>query len=369
MDLRKRISASDVVLKALGLLLLTAAVLKGHELLTVPVANKDLFSWRPFLIFEVEFELAMAIWLLSGLFKRLAWLAAVACFSLFCCVTLYKALTGAASCGCFGRVHVNPWTTLCAIDLPSVVALALFRPGGLRPQLLFLCLRSPRRRFLAFIRRFFMPLPSWAKCICTAGLALVMLATTTRILAVSRPPKTTPQYEILEPKTWIGKELPILKHIDIADQLRQGTWLVMFYHHDCPECQRVIPLYQGIAGDLKESKYCVHVAFIEIPPYGSDQVLRRDTICSVGRLAKERNWFVATPAVALIVDARVKVAWEAGAPDFRTVFRNLAVPQAKTSGVSDQVSLPGSAWPQAMKWGQLLCRKEVADMIGMCDSS
>ena len=35
----RRLLASDVVLKALGLLLLTAAVLKGHELLTVPVAN------------------------------------------------------------------------------------------------------------------------------------------------------------------------------------------------------------------------------------------------------------------------------------------------------------------------------------------
>ena len=48
----RRLSASDVVLKALGLLLLTAAVLKGHELLTVPTADKDLWSWRPFLIFQ-----------------------------------------------------------------------------------------------------------------------------------------------------------------------------------------------------------------------------------------------------------------------------------------------------------------------------
>ena len=45
-------SASDVVLKVLGLLLLTAAALKGHELLTAPVANRDLWSWRPFLIFQ-----------------------------------------------------------------------------------------------------------------------------------------------------------------------------------------------------------------------------------------------------------------------------------------------------------------------------
>lgn len=46
----RRLSASDIVLTVLGLLLLTAAVLKGHELLSVPVAGKDLWSWRPFLI-------------------------------------------------------------------------------------------------------------------------------------------------------------------------------------------------------------------------------------------------------------------------------------------------------------------------------
>ncbi len=77
----RRLSASDIVLKVLGLLLLTAAVLKGHELLSVPVVGKDLWSWRPFLIFQVEFELALGIWLLSGVFKRLAWLAGLLCFA------------------------------------------------------------------------------------------------------------------------------------------------------------------------------------------------------------------------------------------------------------------------------------------------
>jgi hypothetical protein len=93
----RRCSASDIVLKVLGLLLLTAAVLKGHELLTVPVANKDLWPWRPFLVFQVEFELALGIWLLSRSFKRLVCLASLAFFALFCGVTLCNALTGTAS--------------------------------------------------------------------------------------------------------------------------------------------------------------------------------------------------------------------------------------------------------------------------------
>ena len=68
----RRLSGSDIVLKVLGLLLLAATVLKGLELLSVPVAGKDLWSSRPFLILTVEFELALAIWLLSGLLKNAA---------------------------------------------------------------------------------------------------------------------------------------------------------------------------------------------------------------------------------------------------------------------------------------------------------
>jgi|GEM_PF-4124603 hypothetical protein len=54
----------DVLIRLLGLVLLTGAVLKGWQLLTEPVANVDLWSKRLFLIFVVEFELALSVWLL-----------------------------------------------------------------------------------------------------------------------------------------------------------------------------------------------------------------------------------------------------------------------------------------------------------------
>jgi len=118
---------SSLILRMLGGLLVTAALLKGHELFTLPVANKDLWSYRPFLIFQAECELALGLWLLSGLWKRWAWRISLLCFGLFCGVTLYKALTGAASCGCFGQIQLNPWITLLAIDVPAVLMLLLFR--------------------------------------------------------------------------------------------------------------------------------------------------------------------------------------------------------------------------------------------------
>ena len=225
-----KLSANDIVLKVLGLLLLTAAGLKGHELLTEPVANADIWSNRYFLIFTVELEIALGIWLLSGVFRRIAWIAATICFSLFCCVTLYKALAGFGSCGCFGKVHVNPWVTLFAIDVPAVIALLFVKPKNicnvianevsiiyriLADKDVFTAFKKLARPRLAFV----------------SSLTILLILTSSIVLAVNEPATVTTSYEVLDTKTWVGKELPILEHIDIADKIKTGNWLLLFYHH------------------------------------------------------------------------------------------------------------------------------------------
>ncbi len=316
----KRFSASDIVLKVLGVLLLTAAVLKGHELLTVPTANQDLWSWRPVLIFQVEFELALGIWLLSGVFKRLAWLAGLACFGLFCGVTLYKGLTGAASCGCFGTVHVNPWVTLLAIDLPAVVALGLFRPVfSFAPVLSFLrslptAVTGGRESLRQVVAEFAKPLPTLRRFAATAALSLAILGLTTPILALNKPATVTSSYEILEPQTWVGRELPILEHIDIGEYLRQGNWLVVLYHHDCPDCQAAIPRYEQMARDLEGNEDSLRIALVEMPPYGQSGLMN-NTPCSQGRLDSCKKWFVTTPVAILTVRGTIEFVWVLRMPD------------------------------------------------------
>ena len=316
------------MLKVLGLLLIVAAVLKGHELLSVPVAGKDLWSWRPFLIFQVEFELAMGIWLLSGVFERLAWLAGLLCFGLFCCVTLYKGLTGAASCGCFGTVHVNPWVTLLAIDLPAVIALSLFCPVRLLTP--FLSLLRRQESIHGAVGRLLKPLPSAPRFVATAALGLAILGLTTPILALNEPATATSTYEVLEPETWVGKRLPILEHIDIAEQLKKGTWLVLLYHHDCPDCIETIPRYEQMARELQGNEDFLRIALIAVPPYGRGPI-SENSACLLGRLAETKEWFVTTPAVVLLTDSQVTSAWEENAPDFDTILQNIAKLQ-KNSG-------------------------------------
>jgi hypothetical protein len=267
-----------VVLRLLGLLLLTGAALKGYQLLTEPLADADLWSNRHFLIFVVEFELALSLWLLSGLYKKAAWLAATGCFLVFSCVTLYKGLTGAASCGCFGTVHVNPWITLFCIDLPALAALIAFRPGGLN-------LRRP----LAMLT----PHPRLIHLTAVWLITLSLVTTSTAVLALNEPALVTAKYEVLEPAEWVGKELPILAHIDIKDQLSQGNWLVLLYHYDCPGCGEAIPQYEQIARDLKGNEEFLQIAFVAVPPFGQAPITETAAV-TLGKMDNSKEWFVTT---------------------------------------------------------------------------
>jgi len=313
--------ANDIVTSLLGVLLIIAAVLKGWQLLSEPMVDDSIWTSRPFLILQVEFELALAIWLLSGLFKKAAWVAAISCFGVFSFVTLYKGITGAESCGCFGKVHVNPWITLFAIDLPAVIALALFRPGlSFRLQLSF---RRKRESVKRLIAELLTPAPSLPRFTITTCLILITLGVTTPLLAFNEPPKVTSRYEVLEPQTWVGKRLPILEYIDIAESLKEGTWLILLYHYDCPDCARAIPQYEQMARDLQGNEDFLRIALIAVPPYGRGPV-SENSPCTLGRLPQTKEWFVTTPAVALLTDGRVMSAWEEKAPDFDTILQNMA---------------------------------------------
>lgn len=296
------------VLRGLGMLL-AAALLKGHELLTVPMAGADLWSNRWFLIFQVELELALGIWLVSGVFKRAAWLAALGCFGVFCAVTLYKGLAGFGSCGCFGRVHVSPWVTLFAVDLPAAALLGVFRP-------------SMDWRRVWRLGHWLEPVPHSGVPGVVFLLGLSAVGGTSPVLILREPPAVTSEYEILEPETWVGKELPILEHIDIGEQLKEGNWLVVLYHHDCPDCAEALPQIEAMARELEGNEEFLRFALVEVPPYG-DGAIGNYINVKLGKLNAGKEWFITTPAVALLENGQVASAWEGKAPDMEEVIRNI----------------------------------------------
>ena len=61
-----------VIMLLAGLMLLFATITKVHEMLTYPIQTESLWeSWEFFLI-QIPLEFGLALWLLSGLFRKAA---------------------------------------------------------------------------------------------------------------------------------------------------------------------------------------------------------------------------------------------------------------------------------------------------------
>jgi thiol-disulfide isomerase/thioredoxin len=306
-----------------GAVLIIASILKTHQLLTEPIISAGFWESWLFTVIQIPLEIGLGIWLVSGLFRKAAWLLATFAFAGFIGITLYKGLAGAASCGCFGVVLVNPWITLTAIDLPLFVLLAIFRPKGER-------LLPP-------------PWPSAKHFFAVAIPTFIILATLVPVLVFNKPPDTTSQYEVINPQTWLANKnpdpnnptkWPLLAHIDIADKISIGFAVVFLYHYDCPNCRQAIPQFEQIHQVLADN--IAPVAFIEIPlvvsppgrkpPYGTaDQnPVKPDTACLSGRLDTSKQWFVKTPLVVLLKNGSCVHYWPDEPPNLEQIEKALA---------------------------------------------
>jgi hypothetical protein len=141
----------------------------------------------------------------------------------------------------------------------------------------------------------------------------IILACTLPVFISVKPARATGTYEVLEPKTWLGREPPILDHVSIADELRTGIWVAILYRHDCAHCLAVLPKCRDIASVLRMGEYGPRLATIEIPPYGPVTSCQEDGWLS-GRLDESKEWFVATPATILTIDGRVEKVYEKEIP-------------------------------------------------------
>lgn len=292
-----RFEPFTVVRIALGLLLLAAAALKGHELATAPVIESGLFNSRWFLILLVEMELVLGLWLLSGLFVQVLWWVAVIGFSAFASVTLYQALGGAESCGCFGAIQVNPWYTF-TIDAVAVMALLAFPPKGHRPVS-----RFPKARLAT-----------------VAGLALLVGVPGGLAMAMYSPPTLDGEELsaaedgtiVLDLESWVDRPFPLRDYIDIDEQLMQGRWTVVLYRHDCPACRRALPRYERQAQQWAEQSDGRRLALVELAPYASSHghadPVPDDTAAVRAWLSEQYNWFVRTPASLDLEDGVVLAA-------------------------------------------------------------
>lgn len=281
-----------------SLLLIDASVLKAVEVLTEPASA--IFS--PFgmtvLPLQIAAELGLGWLVLVGVYWRFTRWLAVVLFGGFTAYSFYLATSGAASCGCFGPIHVHPWWT-CGLDLAVLLGLLVsIRLSGKTtrnsPDVHDHDLRSRRAG------RWSMAAIGLALSLGTA-VGLELYIEPDRI-AADDGLQTAGGLVILEPERWIGRPLPIAQYVDL--DLSQGQWIVLLHRHDCAECQAAVPAYEQLAADTAGDS--PRIALVEVPPYG--EVRDAEECCACGRLGDDQDWFVQTPVEIRLRDGVVTQA-------------------------------------------------------------
>ena len=247
------------------------------------------------LIVFAIFELGLAAWIVFGIWPHWSRWIPSACFAGFAMVALYQALSGAESCGCFGRMKVNPWITF-TMDVVLAGALWKWPPGRGLVRRAADEGRCPWRRA--------------AVMGCVLPVVLVMsLRQLPSASAVAEAAEKGTLLEaggltILDPGTWVDKQLPLIGHTDVDADISQGRWLVVLHQAHCSTCREALTFYEALAGTAAGYR----VALLEIPPYDGEH--GEASAALWGRLSDEREWFASTPVVLLLEKGIVKDAAE-----------------------------------------------------------
>jgi hypothetical protein len=227
------------------------------------------------------------------------------CFGGFALISLYKGISGESTCGCFGRVPVNPWYTF-TLDAAAVLALLRWRPRA-EPTA-----RAGVLDGLGFI------VPLWFVIGVPIG------------VAVRTPPRWSltdlgevfgdAEIVILKPETWVGKRFPLLDYIDIGAELSRGAWTVVLYDRACSRCQEVISRYEAGLIEFCGDAGAQRVALVELRGQAAGTIPLRATPTGDlrGQLSGARYWVLSVPVTLVLSDGRV-VSHDSRWPPIRCV--------------------------------------------------
>jgi hypothetical protein len=247
----------------------------------VPVLSEGLLHARWFNVFVVEFEIFFSFWLITGLLPKLTWLASIVLFSTFTIVSLFKAVTGEVSCGCFGGLVVNPWITTM-FDIGVVGLLGISRPKGN-----FLCWVSSRSLLLYC-----------GFCILT-GVAVYAWISQVAFERLEQVGQVLEGNTVqLEPESWIGKEFPLRDYVVGGQDLVRGRWTLLLFRPGCSRCDE-----EKIKLSKQVENKTVRVAFLNIT---SKKTLPNNwTDIKTYQLTYNVSWVADTPVVIELQDGVV----------------------------------------------------------------
>ena len=352
---------NKIVMTLAGLLLIAAAILKFQEMLSICIPSwrtNPLGFWESyeFFLIQIPLEFAMGVWLVSGLFRKAAWIVGTLAYLGFIGATLTKGITGAESCGCFGKIHVDPWITLFAIDIPFFLLLAICRPKGYKllppwPNMFYLlAVAVPTIGLMVMAAPALVTFrPDCIKAVdarpdATGQLKLQLHKLKQELSGkqqeIGTLKQTIIEFQQAPPKPFENGsaqpepteiEAPVADTIDtppvveqwdwlefvVEDEVRQqiseGLTLVLMYHHDCEICAEKVPAYSNYYAEMVElGNEAFKIAFLAVPPYGDEGPVPEETTCILGTLTDEQDWLVMSPYVVALLDGELVKTWEQG---------------------------------------------------------
>jgi hypothetical protein len=272
--------------------LLAAAGLKSHRLVNEIIDDGHSTEVAVFRVVLIVFELVTGTWLLTGIRPATSRKVAIVLLSTFAVVALRTSISGEDSCGCFGRLAINPKYTfifdiilLSALTLRNVCFLQYYPPSFRRPRIVATTL------ILLFV-----------------GVAGGLVVGSYHIGLRQYAGLTRPTSQIvLKPEAWIGDRLPILSLISLSDDLAIGRWRIVLYQENCVKCMDAITQYDHQARNHEDSLKRGQTALISVPPFSllSPSPVPSDSPCRVGRLNASSDWFVPTPCEIVMDDGIV----------------------------------------------------------------
>lgn len=239
------------------------------------VAGYGIPSWTLLVIAQIEILLACL--LIAGVLPQITVKLTGVLFLIFILFSLYRAISGEESCGCFGALTVSPWVTLI---LNSLCLVGLYSLSSRHHA------RIPKGRTVPALTAYFL--------IAFSSLAWPAFASSDPTLEtlVEGPGVSHLQGMILlEPEQWVGQPFPLtnsLKSDQELPSIDQDNWIILFHHHDCPKCNESRPRYASL-GQTKEN-----ILLVEVPPFGSTGSLKV-TDCLTANLSADQEWFIQAP--------------------------------------------------------------------------
>lgn len=235
---------SRVIPLVVAIVLVVSAALKTHALWLSPTSHLGTIAlprWMSAVGVGLELTIALAL-----IFASRQRLVQGLTLTLFACLTVIAAwltFSGAASCGCFGRMMVPPWATLI-LDLIVVGALAL----NLRWM-------SPQITSVGSVFH-------WRPAVAAIG-GLVLAIT----LILYRPDLGT---SLQQATIVAGSRL----EAQAAERIDAGDWIVVCYRSDCPHCTTAISEWLEWAA-LDQENNGRRWAFLNVDDDGSKDLLDR----------------------------------------------------------------------------------------------